>query len=175
MFISQVDTAGAYDTYVRVDPTRDTKITQSVEEYIEKDDSGQQVVYDETIAGVTGEGVFLPRDEKIRQMFRGQSTQTVKDKTFCLVYVGAQLTATGGTSTNEVWVFPRVRFTRAFDYAIGGEGKYPYKFVALKNDTASTLSVPLPSGLTGTGGWDLTTTGTVSVEADEYYYTADIA
>jgi len=179
MYISDVNlttAAGTYDTFVRVDPTKDSTIDQAVEEYTEIDDSGQVVVWDETITGVTVSGMFLPRDDKIRKIFRGQSTTTVKDKVFCVVYVGAKLQASsGGTTVYEVWVFPRVKFSQDFSYQIGGEGKYPYKFIAVKNDSNATFTVPLPSGMTGVGGWDLTTTGTVSVEADEFYYTADIA
>jgi len=168
----------AFGPFVRWEATKATSITQEEEEFSEIDDSGQRVVFDTTVTGVMVEGSLLTRDQKVREQFAGpggSADQSFRDKYFAVVIVGAAVDNGSGTTVNEVWAFPKVRFSQAFQYEIGGEGKFNYKFVALKNDTGAAISFPLPSGMTGANGWDLTTTGTVSVAADEFFYTADLA
>lgn len=168
----------AYGAFSRWESTKSTKITQEEEEFSEIDDSGQRVVFDTTVTGVMGEGQLLTRGQDVRLQFVGpgaSADQSFRDKYFCAVIVGAALDNGSGTTVSEVWVFPKVRFSQAFDYELGGEGKFNYKFVALKNDTGADLTVPLPSGMTGANGWDLTTTGSVTVKTDEFFYTADVA
>lgn len=168
----------AFGPYIRWEATKSTTITQEEEEFGEIDDSGQRVVFDTTITGVMVEGQILTRGADVRNQYvgsGGSADQSFKDKHFAVVIVGAALDNGSGTTVNEVWAFPKVRFSQAFQYEIGGEGKFNYKFVALKNDTGAAVSQPLPSGMTGANGWDLTTTGTVSVAADEFFYTADVA
>jgi hypothetical protein len=166
--------------YVRFDATKGTKITQSPSEYSEIDDSGRKVVVNPSIESVTCEGMILPRDENVRKMFMSSDAQTVKDKFYSVVILGAKLKTSANATVTEMWVFPKVRFTQAFDYEIGGEAKFAFKFEALANDTGNTIgSIPLPTTLTGTGstgGWDLATgTQTITWGINEFFYTEDEA
>lgn len=174
-YLAEIDLAQSSYTiaaYVRLDSKKESKITQGVEEYEEKDDSNGTVVFDDTISSVTIEGTFLSRDEKIRQLYMETGTQSMKDRYFALVLCGASLVTSAGVAKVETWTFPKVRLARAFDYGIGGEGKYSFKFVALKNDTGAALTVALPTGDAAFTG-DITTSSQ-SVGIDEFYVTADL-
>ena len=176
VFIAEKSGA-VFGTPVRYEALKNSKIVQEEEEFSEKDDSGQTVVFDTTVTGVNVSGLILTRDEQVRKQFSATGDQTFKDKLFCVWMLGAEVVNNAGVTKREMWIFPSVRFTQAFSYEIGGEGKFDYKFIALKNATGAAVDLPLPSGLTGAGGWSPATTGAITGAwaTDEFYYTADIA
>jgi hypothetical protein len=176
MYITENTTGTTYTApWVRFESTKGTKITQSGELYEEVDDSNKPVVSVSTVSSVTVEGIILPRDVQVRTFFQATGGQSAKDRLFAVCILGAKL-KNSTTSKLEMWVFPRVRFVHDFDYEIGGEGKYPFKFTALANDTGADItSLPLPTSLTGSGGWNVSGSVTTYTWANgDMYYTADV-
>lgn len=138
--------------------TQGTKIANETEQFVEKDDSGQNVVDKSTVVSVMIEGTFLERTEEVRN--HSLSGGIVY---YTLVILGATV-----GSKREVWVFPKVTFDQAFDYEIGGKARMGYKLKAFAPDTAVTVTLPTNT----LAGWDVSAT-TKTIPADQFYVTSD--
>ena len=161
MYINELSTSDAETGWAQFDIFRDSKITQEVENSQEKDDAGAVVQDNETISSVMLEGLVLPRDEKARGIFANS-----KGKFYRVVIIGF----TQSDGKKEVWSFAKCKFSQAFSYDLGGEGKVPFKLTAFKVSAATTVTFPVSSAISS---WPLSTTST-SIAAGEFYKTEDL-
>jgi hypothetical protein len=151
--------------------TKECNITQEMEEYSEQDDSGSDVLFEETVKTVMVEGKFLARDEAVRQLF-GADAASFKGRSFAMLILGAKLDKAAAENT-EVWMFAKGQFSRAFAYALGSaDAKYGYKFKAFKTTVATLHIKPSIAAFTGELA---SSTGSFTQAKDQFFYTAEVS
>jgi hypothetical protein len=154
-------TASSY-SFTRNGWTQGSKISNALETFEEIDDSGKVVVMRETEQSVDIEGTFLSREAGVRNSVTAGSASA-----YTLVIVGATLDDSG-TTKKEIFVFPRVTFSKALDYEIGGKARIGYKARAFAPDGDVVVDI---SSISGTAG---ITTASITVPANKHYITLDV-
>lgn len=176
MFIAYIEADGTRPDYIRFDQVTATSLGQETSFTPRPDSTGRPYTFNQTVSASVWTFDIMARDEKVRQAFQQTGTQSLHNKRYSMVYVGAQLVDSSGVTKYEVWVAAAGRFNLAYTYEIGGEGMFTGIEFHLEYNACANIDIPLPSTLTGDcEGWTLTTTADQTVAAGEYYYTADLA
>jgi len=173
IFIAELtaDAVAASSDWSLLGWTKECTISQEMEEYSEQDDSGSDVLFEETVKTVMVEGKFLSRDQAVRQLF-GTGASSLKGRSFAMLILGAKLDD-AGTEKTEVWMFAKGQFSRAFSYPLGSaDAKYGYKFKAFKTTVATLHIKPSVAAFTGELA---SSTGSFTQAKDEFYYTAEVS